>query len=141
MTSGEIIKSSLGRMVGAEVLVFGENDPAVAMPQDGELAPGHDDGPASNIPDHLSISVGSGCAADGGGGGAASQPPRPDMNTGDGTLPAPSPCGTTQRRRSAAGLSAGHDSAPAMRRNGAAGPAESGENPQGTINADMEVRR
>lgn len=62
------------------------------------------------------------------------------MNTGGGHLPVPSPRGATQRRRSAAGLSAGQVSAPAMRRNGAAGPAESGENPQGTIDADTEAR-
>lgn len=61
-------------------------------------------------------------------------------NTGGGQLPAPSPRGATQRRRSAAGLSAGQISAPAMRRNGAADPAESGENPQGTITAGTEAR-
>ena len=61
-------------------------------------------------------------------------------NTGGGHLYAPLPRGATQRRRSAAGLPTGRVHAPAMRRNGAAGPAESGENPQGTINANMEAQ-
>lgn len=59
-------------------------------------------------------------------------------NTGGDHSLASSPHGALQRRRSAAGLFAGRFIEPAMRRKGAAGPAESGENPQGKKKLTME---